>query len=145
MYRTGISHMKLTPLKTLLFSITASLSFTACSISPTQTTTSSQALEQVKNIEATPSTENNVAKLILQPQNCLIEFKGYFDGGEAVEHWTFNQQGLISANSTTIQYAEQAQPAAQTATAFDTQDPATQANFKKLQSNFSADNLAKCH
>ncbi|QER38481.1 hypothetical protein F2A31_01675 [Acinetobacter suaedae] len=137
--------MNVTPLKALLFSITTSLGFTACSSAPIQTTTAVQVLEQVQNIEATPSTENNMAKLIQQPKNCFIEFTGNFEGGQAVEHWIFNRQGLISASTNTTQYSNNVTSPTQTAAIFNIQDPAIQANFKKLQSNFSADNLAKCH
>ncbi|WP_227554032.1 hypothetical protein [Acinetobacter haemolyticus] len=91
--------MNVTPLKALLFSITTSLIFTGCSSSPIQTTTATQILEQVQNIEATPTTENNTARLIQQPKNCFIEFTGNFEGGQAVEHWIFNRQGLISAST----------------------------------------------
>ncbi len=143
-YRTGISHMNVTPLKALLFSITTSLIFTGCSSSPIQTTTATQILEQVQNIEATPTTENNTARLIQQPKNCFIEFTGNFEGGQAVEHWIFNQQGLISAQSTTTEYADQAQAASQKQTSFDIKDTETQENFKKLKSNFNEQKLAKC-
>lgn len=144
-YRTGISHMNVTPLKALFFSITTSLIFTGCSSSPIQTTTATQILEQVQNIEATPTTENNTARLIQQPKNCFIEFTGNFEGGQAVEHWIFNRQGLISASTNTTQYSNNTNSPTQTSAIFNIQEPAIQANFKKLQSNFSADNLAKCH
>lgn len=137
--------MSLTSLKVALLSIVSSFTFSACSTYQAKSASSPQILEQVKNIEATPSTKNNKAQLIKQSNNCLIEFTGYFDGGQAVEHWIFNQHGLISANSSTQQYKDaEVEAEAETSTAFDTQDTVVQANFKKLQSNFKHKNLAKC-
>ncbi|MFW2161101.1 hypothetical protein ACG93T_06910 [Acinetobacter beijerinckii] len=135
--------MSLTPLKVTLLSIVSSFTFSACSTYQAKSASSPQVLEQVKNIEATPSTKDNKAQLIKQSNNCLIEFTGYFDGGQAVEHWIFNQHGLISANSITQQYKDN-KAEAETSTAFDTQDAVVQVNFKKLQSNFKLNNLAKC-
>jgi len=130
--------------KTILFSCISAISFTACSTLSTPNN-STQTLQQVKNIGATPSTEGNTAKLSKQDQHCNIEFTGYFDGGQAVEHWVFNQHGLISASSTTRHYQDKALTQPTTATAFDVQDATVQANFQKLQSNFSVDKLAQCH
>ena len=76
--------MSLTPLKVTLLSIISSFTFSACSTYQAKSASSPQVLEQVKNIEATPPTKNNKAQLIKQSNNCLIEFTGYFDGGQAV-------------------------------------------------------------
>lgn len=130
------------PFKIIFISIFGGMSFTACSTFQTPNPSSAQSLEQVKNIGASPTTEGNIAKLIKQDKNCVIEFTGYFDGGQAVEHWTFNHSGLISASSST---QHTTLVSANTSTAFDIDDPAVQANFKKLQSNFSTNNLAQCH
>ena len=130
------------PFKIMLVSVLSGMSFTACSTLQNQNPDTPKVLEQIKNIGASPTTENNIAKLMKQDKNCIIEFTGYFDGGKAIEHWTFNQSGLISASSST-QYTTRA--SANTSTAFDIEDLAVQANFKKLQSNFSASTLAQCH
>ncbi|GAA5630430.1 hypothetical protein Acal02_01030 [Acinetobacter calcoaceticus] len=130
------------PFKIIFISIFGGMSFTACSTFRTPNPSSAQSLEQVKNIGASPTTEGNIAKLMKQDKNCIIEFTGYFDGGQAVEHWTFNHSGLISASSST---QHTTLVSANTSTAFDIDDSAVQANFKKLQSNFSANNLAQCH
>ncbi len=130
------------PFKIIFISIFGGMSFTACSTFQTPNLSSAQSLEQVKNIGASPTTEGNIAKLMKQDKNCVIEFTGYFDGGQAIEHWTFNHSGLISASSST---QHTTLVSANTSTAFDIDDPAVQANFKKLQSNFSANNLAQCH
>ncbi|MCJ0829165.1 hypothetical protein MN869_12000 [Acinetobacter sp. NIPH1876] len=128
--------------KITLLSCISAIGLTACSALSTQNN-GTQTLQQVKNIGATPSTEGNMAKLSKQDQHCNIEFTGYFDGGQAVEHWRFDQNGLISASSTTQHYQDKT--LAQPATAFDVQDATVQANFHKLQSNFSTDKLAQCH
>lgn len=130
------------PFKIMLVSVLSGMSFTACSTLQNQSPDTPKVLEQIKNIAASPTTEGNIAKLVKQDQRCIIEFTGYFDGGQAIEHWTFNHSGLISASSST-QYTTRA--SANTSTAFDIEDPAVQANFKKLQSNFSASTLAQCH
>ncbi|ENX09020.1 hypothetical protein [Acinetobacter courvalinii] len=130
------------PFKIMLVSVLSGMSFTACSTLQNQNPDTPQVLEQIKNIGASPTTENNIAKLVKQDHHCVIEFTGYFDGGKAVEHWTFNQSGLISASSST---QHTTLVSANTTTAFDIDDPAVQANFKKLQSNFSASTLAQCH
>ncbi|OEC89498.1 hypothetical protein [Acinetobacter sp. YK3] len=130
------------PFKIIFISIFGGMSFTACSTFQNPNPNSAQSLEQVKNIGASPTTEGNIAKLMKQDKNCVIEFTGYFDGGQAIEHWTFNHSGLISASSST---QHTTLVSANTSTAFDIDDPAIQANFKKLQSNFSANNLAQCH
>ncbi|MCH7314110.1 hypothetical protein [Acinetobacter sp. ANC 3882] len=132
------------PFKIILLTCISAISFTACS-TLSSTNTTAQSLQQVKNIGASPSTEGNLAKLIKQENHCMIEFTGYFDGGQAVEHWAFNQNGLISASSTTQHYKDKSLAQPTTATAFDVQDATVQANFQKLQSNFSANKLAQCH
>lgn len=133
------------PFKMILLFAISGISFTACSTLQSPMSTAQQPLEQVKNIGASPTTEGNIARLLKQGQNCTIEFTGYFDGGQAVEHWTFNQAGLVSAGSTTQHLRNRTLVASNTATAFDIDDPAVQENFKKLQSNFSAGKLAQCH
>jgi len=129
------------PFKMIFVSIFSGMSFTACSTFQTPNLSSAQSLEQVKNIGASPTTAGNIAKLMKQDENCVIEFTGYFDGGKVVEHWTFNHSGLISASSST---QHTTLVSANTSTAFDIDDPAVQANFQKLQSNFSANHLAQC-
>lgn len=132
------------PFKIILLTCISAISFTACS-TLSSTNTTAQSLQQVKNIGASPSTEGNLAKLIKQENHCMIEFTGYFDGGQAVEHWRFDQNGLISASSTTQHYQDKTLAQPTTSTAFDVQDATVQANFHKLQSNFSTDKLAQCH
>lgn len=132
---------------TLFISTLSCLILAACSTTSNQTTTSSHAqiLEQDTNINAFPSTAGNVAKLIKsEGQTCIIEFTGYLGGGQVTEHWTFNPNGLISATSSTVQYPDQATLPAKTSITFDIHNPDIQANFKKLQSNFDANNLAQC-
>ncbi|WP_290012420.1 hypothetical protein [Acinetobacter pittii] len=139
----------------LLFSTLCCLALTACATSTPPSSSYSQArvLEQDTNIEAYPSTTGNVAKLIKQDkQACMIEFTGYLGGGHVTEHWTFNNNGLISATSSTIQYPDESgilnqatNSTTKSSTTFNIQDPEIQNNFKKLQSNFNPANLAKCN
>ena len=139
----------------LLFSTLCCLPLTACATSAPSSSSYSQAqvLEQDTNIEAYPSTTGNVAKLIKQDkQACMIEFTGYLGGGHVTEHWTFNNNGLISATSSTMQYPDESgilnqatNSTTKSSTTFNIQDPEIQNNFKKLQSNFNPANLAKCN
>ena len=94
----------------LLYSTLCCLTLTACATStpPSSSYSQAQVLEQDTNIEAYPSTTGNVAKLIKQDkQACMIEFTGYLGGGHVTEHWTFNNNGLISATSSTMQYPDE--------------------------------------
>lgn len=137
----------------LLFSTLCCLALTACATTaPLSSYPQAQVLEQDTNIEAYPTTTGNVAKLIKHDkQACMIEFTGYLGGGQVTEHWIFNNKGLISAQSFTEQYPDSSGILSQatnsitkSSTTFNIQDPEIQNNFKKLQSNFSKDNLAKC-
>lgn len=137
----------------LLFSTLCCLALTACATTaPLSSYPQAQVLEQDTNIEAYPTTTGNVAKLIKHDkQDCMIEFTGYLGGGQVTEHWIFNNKGLISAQSFTEQYPDSSGILSQatnsttkSSTTFNIQDPEIQNNFKKLQSNFSKDNLAKC-
>ncbi|AIL73689.1 hypothetical protein [Acinetobacter baumannii] len=137
----------------LLFSTLCCLALTACATTaPLSSYPQAQVLEQDTNIEAYPTTTGNVAKLIKHDkQTCMIEFTGYLGGGQVTEHWIFNNKGLISAQSFTEQYPDSSGILSQatnsttkSSTTFNIQDPEIQNNFKKLQSNFSKDNLAKC-
>lgn len=138
----------------LLFSTLCCLALTACATStPPSSYSQAQVLEQDTNIEAYPSTTGNVAKLIKQDkQACMIEFTGYLGGGHVTEHWTFNNNGLISATSSTMQYPDESgilnqatNSTTKSSTTFNIQDPEIQNNFKKLQNNFNPANLAKCN
>ena len=139
----------------LLFSTLSCLALAACATStpPSSSHSQAQVLEQDTNIEAYPSTTGNVAKLIKQDkQACMIEFTGYLGGGHVTEHWTFNNNGLISATSSTMQYPDESgilnqatNSTTKSSTTFNIQDPEIQNNFKKLQNNFNPANLAKCN
>ncbi len=80
----------------------------------------------------------------------MIEFTGYLGGGQVTEHWIFNNKGLISAQSFTKQYPDSSGILSQATNSTTKALPLLiskieiQNNFKKLQSNFSKDNLAKC-
>ncbi|WP_372403611.1 hypothetical protein ACDW34_15870 [Acinetobacter piscicola] len=113
------------------------LALTACSTTPTNPNLP-VVLEQHKNISAEPTTKHNLARLIKQKDNCVIEFTGNFETGKATEHWIFKGDQLISAFSNVNAEVENKQ------TVFDIQDTEKLKNFAALQKNFKATNLEKC-
>ncbi|ENU60267.1 putative signal peptide protein [Acinetobacter guillouiae MSP4-18] len=114
------------------------IALTACSTTPTNQNTPT-VLEQHKNISAEPSTKHNLAKLIKQTDNCVIEFTGNFETGKATEHWIFKGDQLISAFSNVDAEVENKQ------TVFDPKDAENLKNFNSLKNNFKASNLEKCN
>ena len=113
------------------------LALTACSTTPTNPNLP-VVLEQHKNISAEPTTKHNLARLIKQKDNCVIEFTGNFETGKATEHWIFKGDQLISAFSNVNAEVENKQ------TVFDPNDAEKLKNFAALQKNFKATNLEKC-
>ena len=124
--------------KTLLSVPLIAIALTACSTTPTNPNTPT-ILEQHKNISAEPSTKHNLAKLIKQTDNCVIEFTGNFETGKATEHWIFKGDQLISAFSNVDAEVENKQ------TVFDPKDAEKLKNFNSLKNNFKASNLEKCN
>ena len=114
------------------------LIFTACSTTTT-TPNAPVVLEQHKNISAEPHTKHNLARLIKQQDNCVIEFTGNFETGKATEHWIFKGDQLISAFSNIDAEVENKQ------TVFDPNDAEKVKNFASLKKNFKASNLDKCN
>ena len=95
-------------------------------------------LEQHNNIAVEPETKHNLARLIKQKDNCLIEFTGNFATGKATEYWLFKNDQLISAfTKVDAQVEDQS-------TVFDPQDPEKIKNFHALKNNFKASNLKQC-
>ncbi|RYL29434.1 hypothetical protein [Acinetobacter piscicola] len=123
--------------KIIISTILITSSITACSTTPTNPN-SPVVLEQKKNISAEPSTKHNLARLIKQKDNCVIEFTGNFETGKATEHWIFKGDQLISAFSNVNAEVENKQ------TVFDPNDAEKLKNFAALQKNFKATNLEKC-
>lgn len=141
--------------KMMVLPLLSLISFTACSYLPTTSTSPIQQLEQVQNIEAIPNTETNLATLSRSNSGCLIQFTGYFDGGESTETWYFKNDQLKKASSETYQYVVNQNHLAGTskpmidsktrrATTFDIQNPDVTNNFNKLKSHFSQNALARC-
>ena len=124
--------------KIVLSTTLIAFSLTACSTTPTNPN-SPTVLEQHKNISAEPATKHNLARLIKQKDNCLIEFTGNFETGKATEYWIFNGDQLISAFSNVKADVENTQ------TVFDVQSPEKIKNFNSLKNNFKTSNLEKCH
>ena len=113
------------------------LTLTACSTTPSNPNAPVM-LEQHKNISAEPTTEHNLARLIKQQDNCVIEFTGNFQTGKATEHWIFKGDQLISAFSNIKAEVKNQQ------TVFDIQNTEKQSNFTALKKNFKQSNLDKC-
>ena len=125
-------------LKTICLTTFACLSLTACSTTPTNPN-EPIVLEQHKNISAEPSTKHNLARLIKQKDNCVIEFIGNFETGKATELWIFKGDQLISAFSNVDADIEK------THTIFDIQDAEKLSNFNALKKNFNASSLEICN
>ena len=124
--------------KIIFTTILTTLTLTACSTSPTNPN-APVVLEQHKNISAEPATKHNLARLIKQKDNCLIEFTGNFETGKATEYWIFNGDQLISAFSNIKAEVENKQ------TVFDVQSSEKIKNFNSLKNNFKTSNLEKCN
>ena len=124
-------------IETVFITTILGVTLTACTTTPT-TSNGPTVLEQHKNISAEPSTKHNLARLIKQTDNCVIEFTGNFETGKATEHWIFKGDQLISAFSNIDAEVENKQ------TVFDIQDAEKVKNFELLKKNFKAENLAKC-
>lgn len=123
--------------KIILSTFLTSLTLTACSTTPTNPN-APIVLEQHKNISAEPSTKHNLARLIKQKDNCVIEFTGNFETGKATEHWIFKGDQLISAFSNIEANVENQQ------TVFDPNDVEKLKNFNALKNNFKVTNIAQC-
>ena len=118
--------------------LTIFIALTACSTTPTNPN-APVVLEQHKNISAEPSTKHNLARLIQQKDNCVIEFTGNFETGKATEHWIFKGDQLISAFSNVDSEVEKKQ------TVFNPEDTEKLKNFDSLKNNFKTSNLQKCN
>ncbi len=123
--------------KIIFTTILTTLALTACSTTPTNPNAPT-VLEQHKNISAEPTTKHNLARLIKQQDNCVIEFTGNFETGKATEHWIFKGDQLISAFSNVNAEVENKQ------IIFDVQNAEKQSNFTALKNNFKKSNLDKC-
>lgn len=124
--------------KIIFSTILTTLALTACSITPTDPN-APIVIEQHKNISAEPSTKHNLARLIKQKDNCVIEFIGNFETGKATELWIFKGDQLISAFSNVDADIEK------THTIFDIQDAEKLSNFNALKKNFNASSLEICN
>lgn len=143
MYSINLIHqiqprLKAMNAKIIFSTILTTLALTACSITPTDPN-SPIVIEQHKNISAEPSTKHNLARLIKQKDNCVIEFIGNFETGKATEHWIFKGDQLISAFSNVDADIEK------THTIFDIQDAEKLSNFNALKKNFNASSLEICN
>ena len=124
--------------KIIFSAILTTLALTACSTTPTNPN-APIVLEQHKNISAEPTTKHNLARLIKQKDNCVIEFTGNFETGKATEHWIFKGDQLISAFSNVDADIEKTQ------TIFDPKDVNKINNFNILKKNFNTSTLELCN
>lgn len=81
-------------LRTLIILVLTTLILSACTANTINPNTP-VVLEQHKKISAEPTTKHNLARLIKQKDNCLIEFIGDFETGKATEYWIFKRDQLI--------------------------------------------------
>ena len=129
-------------LQTIFISAVTALTLSACATTPKTLPSGEPAtafvIEKHKNIDATPETKHNLARLIKQSNNCVIDFAGNFETGKATEYWIFKGQNLISAYSN-VESENGVQQVV-----FDLNDPVKQENFASLKKNFSAKKLAQC-
>ena len=147
--------MSVVSYKTILFTVLSSVGCAACSIPSSHTVQSAHTLQQVQNIAAVPDTNTNHAVLKKAPQGCIIQFTGYFDGGESTETWQFQAQQLQQAYSQTYHY-DRSRPvdaltqkhpldlSSQVKTVFDIQTNEVKQNFEKLKSHFDQNTLQQC-
>jgi len=124
-------------IQTLVISTLTCLTLTACSTTLTNLN-APVLLEQHKNIAVEPETQHNLARLIKQKDNCLIEFTGNFATGKATEYWLFKNDQLISAFTRVDAQVEDQ------SIVFDPKDPEKIKNFNALKNNFKASNLKQC-
>jgi hypothetical protein len=89
--------MTVMPFKTILLCLVSSIGFTACSTLSSQTEQPLQQLQVVQNIDALPDTKTNAASLNKYKNHCMIQFTGYFDGGQSTESWEFKGNQLSRA------------------------------------------------
>lgn len=130
-------------LQTLIISAVTAFTLSACTTTPktlpSGETATAFVIEQHKNLDVEPNTKHNMARLIKQSNNCLIEFTGNFQTDKATEYWIFKGDQLISAFSNLDTEAEDKQ------TVFDLNEEKTQVNFHALKKNFADKNLEKCN
>jgi len=147
--------MTVMPFKTILLCLVSSIGFTACSTLSSQAEQPLQQLQLVQNIDALPDTKTNAASLNKYKNHCMIQFTGYFDGGQSTESWEFKGNQLSRAFSETYQYmpnrlfnATTEKPVldqkTRKTTVFDIQKPEVKHNFDKLKSYFNQTVLDQC-
>lgn len=136
--------------KFLLCCTTVALGLSACQTphskltqiptSSTSSNTGTTVLEQRNDLQATPNTQSNQARLIRQDTQCVIEFTGQFESGSVTEYWTFQGNQLLQ-NHTLYAVAEGQQVKQQQ---LDPKDPEKYVNFLALKQYFSPQALAQC-
>lgn len=125
--------------KALILTGIASIAVTACTSAPKIPQLEVGVLQEVQNLEVSPETTNNKAKLTKFLDKCVIEFTGDLGNNRVIEQWSFKGFTLIDAGSATFQ-----RDGTSTAQKFDMHAANVQKNFLALRHHFAKDALAQC-
>ena len=149
--------------KTFVFTSIASLTLTACALTPknehnvVDQAPANPILQTIQNIDTVPeSSLGNQAVLIKEAHDfCQIEFTGFYQMGKVTENWAFKGDQLLYATTTKTLYKKDSDPidssyenkniASVTLVAFDIKTPEKIQNFIKLKSYFKKSELEQCH
>lgn len=125
--------------QTLILTALASIALTACTSAPKIPQLEIGVLQEVQNLEVSPETTNNKAKLTKFLDKCVIEFTGDLGNNRVIEQWSFKGFTLIDAGSATFQ-----RDGSSTAQKFDMHAANVQKNFISLRNHFAEDALTQC-
>ena len=125
--------------KALILTGLASIAVTACTSAPKIPQLEVGVLQEVQNLEVSPETNNNKAKLTKFLDKCVIEFTGDLGNNRVVEQWSFKGLTLMDAGSATFQ-----RDGTSTAQKFDLHAKNVQKNFISLRHHFAKDALTQC-
>src|SRR5690606_30643141 len=125
--------------KAIILTCIASIAVTACTFVTKITQLEVGVLQEVQNLEVSPETTNNKAKLTKFLDKCVIEFTGDLGNNRVVEQWSFKGLTLMDAGSATFQ-----RDGTSTAQKFDLHAKNVQKNFIALRHHFAKDALAQC-
>ncbi|MCO8044838.1 hypothetical protein NI467_05635 [Acinetobacter bohemicus] len=125
--------------KALILTGLASIAITACTSAPKVPQLEVGVLQEVQNLEVSPETTNNQAKLTKFLDKCVIEFTGDIENNRIIEQWSFKGMTLMDAGSATFQ-----RDGTSTAQKFNLHDAGVQKNFVTLREHFAKDALSQC-
>src|SRR5690606_5689560 len=90
-------------LKAFILSCCTNIADTAFTSAPKIPQLEVGVLQEVQNLEVSPETTNNKAKLTKFLDKCVIEFTGDLGNNRVVEQWSFKGLTLMDAGSATFQ------------------------------------------